>query len=127
MLLCRVLVRQRGVKFSLFASNIHVFIHFLLLSTCLAAVGLTEKVVVDYQNKRLMKEQLDQIESLKIVQAAASDEDSALALFREIDADGSGQLDESEFGNLLTCMGLSMSPEQVCFPPRFCGSWCWYW
>lgn len=60
-----------------------------------------------------MKEQLDQIESLKIVQAAASDELSALALFREIDADGSGQLDEEEFGNLLTCMGLSMSPEQV--------------
>lgn len=27
------------------------------------------------------------------------------ALFREIDADGSGQLDEEEFGNLLNCMG----------------------
>ena len=27
------------------------------------------------------------------------------ALFREIDADGSGELDEEEFGNLLACMG----------------------
>ena len=44
---------------------------------CLSA-GLTEKVVVDYENKRLVKEQLEQIESLKIVQAAASNTDSAL-------------------------------------------------
>jgi Ca2+-binding EF-hand superfamily protein len=36
---------------------------------------------------------------------AASNTESALALFREIDEDGSGQLDEQEFGNLLTCMG----------------------
>lgn len=28
------------------------------------------------------------------------------ALFSEIDADGSGQLDEDEFGNLLTSMGM---------------------
>eukprot|EP01032_Pedospumella_encystans_P009853 gene9853-11567_t len=76
-------------------------------------LGLVEKVVVDYENKRLQKEQHEQIESLKIVQAAASDTESAMALFREIDADGSGQLDEEEFGNLVTCMGLSMSPEQV--------------
>jgi hypothetical protein len=40
--------------------------------------GLTEKVVVDYENKRLVKEQHDQIESLKIVQAAASDTESAM-------------------------------------------------
>lgn len=76
--------------------------------------------MVDYQNKRLMKEQLDQIESLKIVQAAARDEESAMALFREIDADGSGELDENEFGNLLTCMGLSMSPEEVSTCAFFC-------
>ena len=62
-------------------------------------------MVVDYENKRLQKEQHEQIESLKIVQAAASDTESAMALFREIDADGSGQLDEEEFGNLVTCMG----------------------
>ncbi len=60
---------------------------------------------MDYENKRLQKEQHEQIESLKIVQAAASDTESAMALFREIDADGSGQLDEEEFGNLVTCMG----------------------
>lgn len=34
--------------------------------------------MVDYENKRLVKEQLEQIESLKIVQAAASNTDSAL-------------------------------------------------
>ncbi len=60
---------------------------------------------MDYENKRLQKEQHEQIESLKIVQAASSDTESAMALFREIDADGSGQLDEEEFGNLVTCMG----------------------
>ena len=68
-------------------------------------LGLTEKVIVDYANKRLVPEQLDQIESLKIIQAAASDVQQAQALFHEIDEDGSGQLDEEEFGNLLTCMG----------------------
>jgi hypothetical protein len=34
--------------------------------------------VVDYENKRLVREQHDQIESLKIVQAAASDTESAM-------------------------------------------------
>jgi Ca2+-binding EF-hand superfamily protein len=67
-------------------------------------------VIVDYENKRLQKAQHEQIESLKIVQVAASNTESALALFREIDEDGSGQLDEQEFGNLLTCMGKSISP-----------------
>ncbi len=37
--------------------------------------------MVDYENKRLVKEQLEQIESLKIVQAAASNTDSALGEF----------------------------------------------
>lgn len=35
---------------------------------------------MDYENKRLVKEQHDQIESLKIVQAAASDTDSAMGV-----------------------------------------------
>jgi hypothetical protein len=48
------------------------------LSLSYLGAGLTEKVVVDYENKRLVKEQHDQIESLKIVQAAASDTESAL-------------------------------------------------
>ena len=76
--------------------------------------GLVEKVVVDYENKRLQKEQHEQIESLKIVQAAASDTESAMALFREIDADGSGQLDEEEFGNLVTCMGKCVVVVMFC-------------
>jgi len=38
------------------------------LSSYCTCTGLIEKVVVDYENKRLQKEQHEQIESLKIVQ-----------------------------------------------------------
>jgi hypothetical protein len=55
-----------------------VFVSFYTDPLFHIGAGLTEKVVVDYENKRLVKEQHDQIESLKIVQAAASDTESAL-------------------------------------------------
>ena len=70
-----------------------------------ALTGLTERVVVDLTHKRLGKQQLEQIESLKLIQAAARDTQMAQALFHEIDEDGSGQLDEEEFGNLLARLG----------------------
>jgi hypothetical protein len=50
---------------------------YAVAAACVSS-GFTEKVVVDYENKRLVKEQHDQIESLKIVQAAASDTESAM-------------------------------------------------
>ena len=62
--------------------------------------------MVDFENSRLTKEQHDQIESLKVVEAAGSHVDSATALFHEIDADGSGELDETEFGHLLESIGI---------------------
>jgi hypothetical protein len=87
--LCVIAIQCRGRKWlavvftSAFHGSAHEFpcreIAVLTLPPSLfVTAGLTEKVVVDYENKRLVKEQHDQIESLKIVQAAASDTESAL-------------------------------------------------
>jgi Ca2+-binding EF-hand superfamily protein len=42
---------------------------------------------------------------LQIVRAAGEDVEAAVALFHDIDADGSGELDEEEFTMLLQSMG----------------------
>jgi len=43
--------------------------------------------------------------ALKNVQKASADRRAALELFKQTDADGSGMLDEEEFGNLLNTLG----------------------
>ena len=43
--------------------------------------------------------------ALRNIQKAATDRQAALELFRRTDADGSGMLDEEEFGNLLNTLG----------------------
>ena len=68
-------------------------------------LGLAEHVIVDFENTRLDAEQLSIIESLRVVKSAASNITKALELFKEIDQDGSGQLDKDEFTHLMECMG----------------------
>ncbi|KAJ1440295.1 hypothetical protein B484DRAFT_391337, partial [Ochromonadaceae sp. CCMP2298] len=77
------------------------------------ALGLKERVSQDEDDSRLTKQQREQIESLRIVRAAGEDVEAAVALFHDIDADGSGELDVEEFGCLLQSMGIGMTPVQV--------------
>jgi hypothetical protein len=71
-------------------------------------IDLKLKELVDphYLEKRpLEPEQAALIASLKIVKEATKDIEMAKELFKEIDEDGSGQLDEDEFGNLMQKIG----------------------
>ena len=53
--------------------------------------------------------QLKLIEGLRRILDAATEVDKAVELFQEVDVDGSGQLDEGEFGELLQAIGKSLS------------------
>ena len=71
------------------------------------------KEVVDKEYFHRMESdptQLKVIEGLRKIIEAASDINKAVELFQEMDADGSGQLDEGEFGELLQAIGEHMSP-----------------
>lgn len=81
-----------------------------------AWIDLQLQEVIDkesYKTKDLDPEQAKIIEKLQAVQEATRDIQKAIALFNEVDEDGSGQLDESEFGNLLRMMGMDTSGGKV--------------
>ena len=79
-------------------------------------VDLQLKELVDkesYKLKPIDPEQLKLIEGLINVREATRDIQKAVALFEEVDVDGSGQLDEEEFGALLKMMGMDSQREKV--------------
>lgn len=79
-------------------------------------LDLQLKELVDkesYKLKPIDPEQLKLIEGLINVREATRDIQKAVALFEEVDVDGSGQLDEEEFGALLKMMGMDSHRERV--------------
>lgn len=69
-------------------------------------LNLTEKVIIDSEGKRLDSDQKATVENLKKIIDASSDITKAVALFNEIDEDGSGELDIDEFTNLTKAIGI---------------------
>jgi hypothetical protein len=75
---------------------------------------LKETVDTEYYKKRpLSAEQLKVIEGLHRVQDATADIKKAIALFKEVDEDGSGELDEDEFAHLMEAVGMDASNGRV--------------
>ena len=72
-------------------------------------LDLVEKVVVDFDSKRLDENQRKSVRNLQRVVDSNESIHKAAELFCEIDKDGSGQLDEQEFTHLLESLGLYFS------------------
>lgn len=51
--------------------------------------------------------------NLKEILLACTDIDAAIGLFKSIDEDGSGELDQEEFGDLLSAMGINLDEERL--------------
>jgi Ca2+-binding EF-hand superfamily protein len=68
-------------------------------------LDLVEKVVVDYESKRLGESQIRAVKNLRRVVESNDNLHKAAQLFSEIDKDNSGQLDEKEFAHLLDSLG----------------------
>jgi hypothetical protein len=52
-------------------------------------------------------------DTLKMVQLAVSDASTSIRLFQEIDKDGSGELDKEELADLVTRLGINLSPRRI--------------
>eukprot|EP01031_Cornospumella_fuschlensis_P030219 gene30219-36515_t len=74
-------------------------------------LNLQETVVEDA--RKLEPEQQKEIEGIKRVRDATRDIRKAVALFQEVDKDGSGELDEEEFGYLMQILGMDLSEGKV--------------
>jgi hypothetical protein len=74
------------------------------------------KEVVDkeyYQKKNLEPELLRAINGLHKILDATKDRNKALEMFRQADEDGSGELDEEEFGRLMFDLGMEATEDKV--------------
>jgi Ran GTPase-activating protein (RanGAP) involved in mRNA processing and transport len=75
-------------------------------------VNLELKEAVDkeyYKRRPLGPEQLKVIDGLKRILAATEDVGKAIDLFKMVDEDGSGELDEEEFSKLIDTVGMDSS------------------
>eukprot|EP01038_Epipyxis_sp_PR26KG_P005859 gene5859-8083_t len=64
-------------------------------------------------NTDLDRDQLELLRKMRLLQEAASDKKKAMELFYQIDEDGSGKLDETEFSNLLDEIGIDLNGQSV--------------
>ena len=73
------------------------------------SLDLTEKVVVDFESKRLDKCQRQKAVNLKLGIESSKNVHKAMQLFNDIDKDGSGKLDEQELAQLIESLGYHLS------------------
>jgi len=73
------------------------------------SLDLTEKVVVDFESKRLDKHQRQKAVNLKLGIESSKNVHKAMQLFNDIDKDGSGKLDEQELAQLIESLGYHLS------------------
>lgn len=79
-------------------------------------ISLELKDTIDkeyYKHKILDEEQTRVIDGLKRVLDTTKDINKAVSLFREMDEDGSGELDEEEFGKLMEAIGMDVDENKV--------------
>lgn len=79
-------------------------------------IDLQIKETIDkdsYKQKPMDPEQQRVIDGLLLVKQATKDIKKAVALFQEVDKDGSGELDEEEFGQLMQAIGMDISHGKV--------------
>ncbi|RYH21040.1 hypothetical protein EON65_21675 [archaeon] len=74
-------------------------------------LNLQETVVEDA--RKLEPEQMKEIEGINRIRDATRDIRKAMALFNEVDKDGSGELDEEEFEYLMQVLGMDLSEGKV--------------
>lgn len=80
-------------------------------STGFVNLALQETVI--QVTSHLEPEQLKEIEGLERIRDATRDVRKAIALFQEVDQDGSGELDEEEFGLLMKTLGMNFEEGKV--------------